>query len=311
MKEAKSVARRIPGIYPIYRFLKFVYNAHRTRADQLLDAYPAGHFHSPLPDLKKVLSRRDPVLDPDTRAIEGIELRQEEQLDLLDKIALYYSDLPFTETAVESNRYYYRNEYFSCGDAVVLFGMLRHFKPRRIIEIGSGFSSAVMLDTNDAFFGGSIDFTFIEPQPQRLYALSRPRDDLQSRTIERPVQEVDLSVFESIGENDFLFVDSSHVVKTGSDVAHIVFKILPRLKTGAILHFHDVFWPFEYPNEWIAAGRAWNEAYLLRAFLQYNETFQVLYFNSFIALFHRETVREKMPLCLQNSGGSLWLRKAC
>lgn len=308
MDKAKTIARRIPGI-SIYRFLKFVYTARRTHADRLLDAYPAGHFHSPLPDLDAVLSARDRVLDTNTRALPGIKLREEEQLDLLDRISAY-EELPFTEPAAETRRYYFRNDYFSFGDAIVLYGMLRHFKPSHVIEIGSGFSSAVMLDTNEIFLGGSIDLTFIDPDPQRLLALSKPGDDLQSHIIHTPVQDLDVSAFEKLEENDILFVDSSHVVKIGSDVTHMVFEVLPRLKEGVIVHFHDVMWPFEYPKEWVAAGKAWSEAYLLRAFLEYNEAFRVLYFNSFMALFHGDVVRQKMPLCLQNPGGSLWLRKS-
>jgi predicted O-methyltransferase YrrM len=308
MDKAKSMAWRIPGI-SLYRFLKFVYTARRTHADKLLRAYPAGHFHSPLPDLEEVLSRRDRVFDTNTKEIAGIDLRQQEQIELLDRISEYEEELPFRETANQSNRYYYNNDYFSYGDAIVLYGMLRHFKPGRIIEIGSGFSSAVMLDTNDAFLGGAADITFIETRPERLLALAKPGDDLQSRIIQRRVQDVDVSVFDKLEEDDFLFVDSSHVVKFGSDVSHIVFEILPRLARGVILQFHDVFWPFEYPKAWVASGRAWTEAYLLRAFLEHNDVFKILYFNSFMALFHRDVLTQKMPLCLQNPGGSLWLSK--
>jgi hypothetical protein len=105
-------------------------------------------------------------------------------------------------------------------------------------------------------------------------------------------------------------VDSSHVVKIGSDVAHIIFEILPRLKPGVIVHFHDVFYSFEYPKEWVKEGRAWNEDYFLRAFLQYNSVFQILYFNSFMGQFYQNELERKMPLCLRNTGGSLWMKKA-
>lgn len=309
MNKTQFIARKLPGVYPTYRFLKFLFTARRTHADRLLEHYPAGHFHSPLPDLEEILSRADPALDMTVRALGAIELRQEAQLEMLDKLSAHYRELPFPDTSVEGKRFYYLNDYFSYGDAIVLYAMIRHFKPKRIVEIGCGFSSAVMLDTNDAFMERSIDFTFIEPGPERLYALAKPGDDLRSHTIEKPVQEVDLSVFEELEDNDFLSVDSSHVVKTGSDVAHIVHEILPRLRPGVVLQFHDVFWPFEYPKEWIAAGRAWNEAYLLRAFLQFNRAFQIICFNSFIALFHRDELENKMPLCLKNPGASLWLRK--
>lgn len=86
-------------------------------------------------------------------------------------------------------------------------------------------------------------------------------------------------------------------------------KFFLQLKHGVIVHFHDVLWPFEYPKKWFIEGRAWNEAYALRAFLQFNNVFEVLYFNSFMGQFYKETLKEKMPLCLINTGGSLWLKK--
>ena len=75
-----------------------------------------------------------------------------------------------------------------------------------------------------------------------------------------------------------------------------------------LIHIHDIFYPFEYPRAWIEEGQAWSELYLLRAFLQYNTVFEILYFNSFLAHFHKALFAEKMPLCLKNTGGSIWLR---
>ena len=109
--------------------------------------------------------------------------------------------------------------------------------------------------------------------------------------------------------NDLLFIDSTHVAKTGSDVNTIFFDILPSLAAGVCVHFHDIYYPFEYPKEWVRQGRAWNEAYMLRAFLQYNPTFRICFFNSYIAAFHRHLLKESMyPYALQ-PGSSLWLRK--
>ncbi len=108
---------------------------------------------------------------------------------------------------------------------------------------------------------------------------------------------------------DVVFIDSSHVVKIGSDVAYILFHILPELQPGVIVHFHDILWPFEYPEDWLCEGRAWNEAYVLRAFLQFNEAFDILYFNSYIWHHHAERLQQKMPLCMKNPGGSIWLQK--
>ena len=128
--------------------------------------------------------------------------------------------------------------------------------------------------------------------------------------------EVSESLFADLQENDFLFVDSSHVAKVHSDVAHIVFKVLPTLRAGVIVHFHDVPWPFEYPKSWFEYGRAWNEAYFLRAFLQHNSSFRVLYFNSMMEIHHEQFVRRELPLALTAPSStltpgntSLWLRR--
>src|SRR5262249_30901378 len=154
-------------------------------------------------------------------------------------------------------RYYFRNEWFGYADALVLYGMIRYLRPRRVIEVGSGFSSAVMLDTNDLFCGGRVALTFVEPYPDRLFSLLRGSDRDKHTVIARPVQDVDLSLFQALSDNDILFVDSSHVSKVGSDVNHLIFQILPALADNVVVHFHDIFYPFEYPKDWVYEGRAW------------------------------------------------------
>ena len=113
---------------------------------------------------------------------------------------------------------------------------------------------------------------------------------------------------------DILFIDSSHVGKIGSDVTDVLFRILPTLRPGVAVHIHDVPWPFEYPRHWIDAGRAWNEAYFVRAFLQYNRDFRVLFFNAYMARHHSELLRENLPRSLDVpstditlSNSSLWI----
>jgi len=205
---------------------------------------------------------------------------------------------------------------FSYGDGIVLYSFLRHFKPRRIIEVGSGFSSAAMLDVNELFFAGSIALTFIEPDPARLFALFKSADEVNCTVIREPIQKVPLELFRGLSKGDILFVDSSHVVKIGSDVLHLIAHVLPALEKGVLVHFHDILWPFEYPQKWLVSGRAWNEVYFLRAFLQYNNSFEIVYFNSFMERHCAELLQEKMPLVMREpsspltpGNASLWLRK--
>ena len=93
------------------------------------------------------------------------------------------------------------------------------------------------------------------------------------------VQNVKLIEFEKLEPNDLLFIDSSHISKIGSDLNYLLFEVLPSLKPGVIIHFHDILYPFEYPYEWIEKGIYWNEAYLLKAFLMHNKNYEILLFN--------------------------------
>jgi hypothetical protein len=187
--------------------------------------------------------------------------------------------------------------------------MIRHLKPRRIIEVGSGYSSCVILDTNELFFRNEIQCTFVEPFSRRLLSLMKKEDVGRIRLVPTGVQEVDLQIFSELEDRDILLIDSSHVSKIDSDVNFILFEVLPLLQKGVTIHFHDIFYPFQYPKEWLYKGIAWNEAYLLRAFLQYNRSFSIVLFTSFLSHFYRGRLAETMPLCLKNVGGSLWIRR--
>ena len=191
----------------------------------------------------------------------------------------------------------------------MLFGMLRAIRPKRVVEVGSGYSSALLLDTNERFLGGSVSCIFIEPYPQLLYKLIRDSDRRTIEVIASGVQKVPLERFTALTSGDILFIDSTHVSKIGSDVNYLFFEVLPALSAGVWIHVHDVLWPFDYPREWITEGRAWNESYLLRAFLQFNPVFRIELFLDFLLRFHPEPFRASMPVALQRPGASLWLRK--
>ncbi len=270
--------------------------------------YEPGHFHSPVPDVAEMRSREQEIFDrPDF--IPGINLRENEQISLLQKLERYYSDLPFEATQKAGLRFYFENSYYSYSDAVFLFLMMRHLQPQQIIEIGSGYSSCLMLDVNQLFFKDSINCTFIDPNPQRLLSLITERDRSQIEVIPAKVQEVDRDRFRSLQSGDILFIDSTHVAKTGSDVNYIFSEILPSLQTGVYIHIHDIFYPFEYLREWVFQGWGWNECYFVKAFLQYNRAFEIVLFNTFLEHQHPDWFYAHMPLCMKNLGGSIWLQK--
>jgi len=271
-------------------------------------AFPAGHYYSPIPDKDEVVAYNN-SRKPQLEELPGIRINNDQQFRILNQYARYYEDLPFPEKQKQQSRYYYDNSFFLYSDAIFLYSFLRMHKPRRIIEIGSGFSSAVFLDTIDRIYSEPPDITFIEPDPVRLKQLLHSKEDMHFRVIEGKIQDIKFDIFSSLGAGDLLFIDSSHVVKCGSDL-HILFNdILPRLSDRVFVHFHDIFYPFDYPPEWLEQGRYWNENYFLRAFLSYNAEWEIYFFNSYVALAFNDFIREKMPLCIKDSGGSIYIQR--
>ncbi len=269
---------------------------------------PPDHFYSPLPslpDIERDAARLFP--EPPPRTLGGIDLREQGQMALLEQCLPFYAEMPFTPGPQPQLRYRFDNGAFSYSDAIFLYLMLRHCRPRRVIEVGSGHSSCVTLDTSERFLGNAVETVFIEPYPELLQSLLHPGDDI--RIIPERLQDVPLDLFETLAENDILFIDSTHVAKIGSDVTYIFNDILPALQRGVVVHFHDIFYPFEYPRYWFDQGRAWNEAYVLRSFLQYNTAFRIELWNNFLLTFQEAFFAEHMKLCLQNAGASLWLRR--
>jgi hypothetical protein len=279
----------------------------KQKAGQL--GWSPGHFYSPIPDLEEVWRHQSEIFSHPP-VVPGVDLRLDRQLALLDRLAPHYQGLPFTETKHPGLRYYYDNPNFSYGESIVLYCMLKLLRPRRIVEIGSGHSSCVILDTNEQALENAMQCTFIEPYPDLLLGLMQPGDRERVRLYRERVQDVDPALFDELEAGDILFIDSSHVSKVGSDVNHIIFQLLPRLRPGVYIHVHDIMVGFEYPREWVYQGRSWNEAYLIRAFLQYNAAFTIELFNSYLGWYHREAFIARLPLVDRNPGTSLWLRRS-
>jgi hypothetical protein len=268
---------------------------------------PPGHYYSPIPSPEELRSREHELFGPAPREVPGVALRPAEQRALLEQLAQYYREMPFQRDKTPGMRYHFDNPAYGHADAILLYSMLRHLRPRRVIEVGCGHSSAAMLDTAERFLRGAVQFTFIDPYPDTLRSVLRPGESVE--LLEMKLQDVPPGRFDALERNDILFVDSTHVVKTGSDVNRIVFDILPRLRPGVHVHFHDVFYPFEYPRPWVYDARGWNEAYLLRAFLQYNSDFEIVLFGTYAMGRHTDWFARNMPLCLENRGGALWIKR--
>lgn len=269
---------------------------------------PNGHFYSPIPSKIELNQDYDRIFPEVYLSPSGINFRAQQQVELLKRLSQFYRELPFGEERGKY-RYGFSNSAYSWSDAICLNAMLRHVRPKRVVEVGSGHSSCMTLDTNEIWFNNAIECTFIEPYPELLFSLLRDGDRDRISILPSRVQDVDLEVFRRLEENDILFIDSTHVSKTGSDVNRLYFDVLPSLAAGVYVHIHDVFHKFEYPPSWVIdEGRAWNEQYILRALLQDSNRYEIILFNDFLAKNYRQELEMQIPNALRNTGGSIWLR---
>lgn len=301
------------------RFIKDILRKPYRKLQQIfgqLDFVPSGHFYSPIAndfEIKEGIERISYEVD----SLQGIDLHLSQQRKLLGAFGRLYAQMPFKETKQPNMRYYFDNNTYCHSDGICLYAMIRHLAPKRIIEVGSGFSSALMHDVNEMFFkpnrGGAIQegihITHIEPYPKVLASLFSPQEFSRLNLHRQRLQEVPLTLFDSLESNDILFIDSTHVSKVNSDVNRLFFEILPRLKRGVYVHLHDIFYPFSYPKEWLEEKRSWNEAYILRAFLQYNTDFRIVFFNTCLNYLYPDEFAKALPLSQKNTGGSIWIQR--
>lgn len=224
------------------------------------------HYYEPLPDFREisadVANRR--------RVPAAIEFDRNGQRELLDRLGRAYG----AEVASLAGRFDFANEYFAGLDAAMYYALIRDLRPKRVIEIGAGYSTRIAdraLQRNRAD-GHHGELVCIEPFPQPRLTDALPQVTL----IKEPVERVALEVFDQLQANDVLFIDSSHAVKFGGDVCREFLEILPRLQPGVWIHVHDIFFPHDYPVSWLVERRlAWTEQYLLEAFLSFNDSFAV------------------------------------
>jgi predicted O-methyltransferase YrrM len=269
-------------------------------------------YYSGLNDLPFLAENRD--LWHDRPLPRGIAWDVDAQLDEVAKLVPYLVELEHVpiQPPPGSPTYHWDNSFWCGADALVHYGLLRRVKPRRVVEIGAGWSSLLMADAlkrNEADRSQRTAVTQIEPYPRRELLSALP-DHWTLHDV--ALQRVDLSLFETLDAGDVCFYDGSHVARAGSDVVWFFFEVLPRIKPGVLVHVHDIFWPADYPDEWIfERGQTWNEQYVLQAFLMYNELFEVLICNSMLCHLRPEAV-EKLYRDLPgtgHSGGSVWLRR--
>jgi hypothetical protein len=267
------------------------------------------HFYSPVPQLAKLPAD----LWSKRSELPGIDLRDQAQVRLLAefKSAFKHEYDAFNRPPTANPAcFYIGNPMFSSVDAEILFCMIRHHKPTLLIEVGSGFSTlaAAAAARKNAAEGSPLEIQSIEPFPPDFLE-SMPTDHWS--LVRKPVQEIGLADFSELRANDILFVDSSHVVKTGSDVLYLYLDVFPRLRPGVIVHVHDIFLPLDYPTEWVhGEHRFWSEQYLLQAFLAFNHEFEILWAGSYMRTQHDDLLAAAFASYgPESSPGSLWMRR--
>jgi hypothetical protein len=262
------------------------------------------HFYQPIPDTQ---SLSETLWDRPSELV-GIDMNDSVQLDLLrqqfSKFRHECEQLA-TEPTENPTRFYLNNGLFGGLDALMAYCMVRHFRPRLIVEIGSGFSSLILAEALAK--NNEPNLVCIDPSPQNFLRQNVP--GLRS-LIEKRVQDIDVDFFSQLNPGDMLFIDSSHTVKIGGDVNYLFLEVLPRLEPGVIVHIHDIFLPFDYRRDWVMEQfRFWSEQYLLQAFLMFNSEFEVLMANSYLNHYRREELKAAFPTLPSWRGGSFWIRR--
>jgi len=269
------------------------------------------HYYHPIPDTRGL--QQDLWEKPSE--LVGIDINEEAQLHLLFELSSAYREeyerFPRAPTSVP-HEYFVDNGGFGAVDGEVLYCMIRQFCPRRVLEIGSGNSTylaAQALLENEQKYGWRGELVACEPYPNDVLKRGFPG---LTTLVESEVQKVPLEEFSRLAGGDILFIDSSHVLKCGSDVQYEFLEILPRLHNGVLVHVHDVFLPYEYPREWIMDEHLfWSEQYLLQAFLSFNSSFEVMWAGHYMHRKHPDRLRAAFPSYDERklSPRSFWLKR--
>lgn len=299
-QQLKQLFYRLPYVRTLYKEVA----AYKKNA-----FFPAGHYYSAIADVDDIVSREKEIWKHITdKELAGIDLNPTRQLQLCTSWESLVAAWPYQRNATRQLRFNPDNTFFGHSDAFALYALITQYQPKHIIEVGSGHSTALMLDCNEYIASNTMHIHCIEPDPARLFSLIREADKNNLHIEQKRLQEIPVSYFTQLQKNDILFIDSTHVCKTGSDVNYLLFDILPALNDGVLIHFHDVFYPFEYPLEWVQMGRNWNEIYLLRAFLTAQTQYRILHFLHYLQVHHGSAL-QSLPTLQRDRGQSLWLVK--
>lgn len=274
--------------------------------------FPIGHFYSPIVDPDE-LKEREPGFWEPKESMPGLDMNPESHRDVLENVIQKWHshfNYPTDEKDASATGFHLSNDQFTWLDARALFCFMCEWKPKRIIEVGSGYSTAIMLDVKRRFLDDGTEITCVEPYPRPVLRQSLKYGG--ARLVQKKAQLLDPAFFDVLEAGDILFIDSSHVVKTGSDCSFLYLEVLPRLKPGVLVHIHDIFIPFEYPKKWaVEENRSWNEQYILRALLAHTYAYRVKFGSAYASYKFKELAQkvvESNP-AYGVGGGSFWIER--
>ena len=264
------------------------------------------HYYQPLVNPEKTLSK--PLHKE--RNLKGIDWNIQEPLELLQKFDVNQElkSLPWSKQDAGEHQYYINNPSFLAGDGEFCYNIIRHFKPKKVIEIGCGYSTLVCLQAekkNQELNQGVAKHICVEPYEMPWL------EKLPVEVIRKKVEDIDIDFFTQLEANDILFIDSSHMIRPQGDVLFEFLEILPVLKPGVLIHIHDVFSPRDYPKEWIVDKHCmWNEQYLLEAFLSFNSSFRIIGSVNLLKHNYQQQLEAKCPNSAKipdDEPGSFWI----
>lgn len=299
----------IPAAYALllYRTLGSARFPLTTQLLKRIGVFPVrNHYFEPLFDdriLKAPLNTR--------RLLPGVDLNESGQVDFLGKLC-HSQELIDLNLSKESDdlpeTFFINNGSFEAGDADFLFQFIRHIKPNKLVEIGSGHSTKlarIAMQRNFDETDRAYEHICIEPYEQDwLEELSGVRV-LRSR-----VEDCNLNWADYLQAGDLLFVDSSHIIRPQGDVLTEYLEIFPSLRPGVLVHVHDIFTPYDYPKSWVVDDvRFWNEQYLLEALLTHSTRYEVVAALNFLKNSHYDALKRVCPYLDKNhEPGSFYFR---
>lgn len=243
--------------------------------------------------------------------LPGLRLDLDRQLRYLEReLGTYLREFRPPAAPGQPGECHLDNRYYFRGDAEVLYAIIRRHRPRRILELGGGFSTLISAEAcaANARDGHPVELTSVDPDPR----IRLPERRAGTVRVERAdARDLPLEAFLALEANDVLFIDTTHTVKLGSEVNRLVLEVLPRLRRGVLVHFHDIFLPYDYPRPWLARGTYLNEQYLVHALLVENPNWEVLITLHALARDRGPALQDAIPSFAgdESLASALWLRR--